>query len=83
MPISMPIIRDTTTAAEAMPCCADGTTRRVADVSGPITSPSPSPAIARSVSSTAAPDLMSLRANLPVADALSRVSSIVYQSSTV
>ena len=34
MPISMPIIRATTTAAEAMPCCAAGTTRSVADVSG-------------------------------------------------
>ena len=33
-----------------MPCWADGTTRSVADVSGAITRPSPSPAIARSVS---------------------------------
>ncbi len=45
----MPIIRATTTAAEAMPCWAAGTTRRVADVSGAITRPSPRPAIARSV----------------------------------
>ena len=34
-------MRATTTAAEAMPCCADGTTLRLADVSGPITRPSP------------------------------------------
>ena len=51
MPISMPIMRATTTDADAMPCWAAGTTRRVADVSGPITRPRPRPAIARSVSS--------------------------------
>ena len=51
MPMSMPIIRATTTAADAIPCCAAGTTRSVADVSGPITRPRPRPAIARSVSS--------------------------------
>ncbi|CKU19076.1 Uncharacterised protein [Mycobacterium tuberculosis] len=48
-PINMPVIRATTTAAEAMPCWADGTTRRVADDSGPITSPNPKPATTRSV----------------------------------
>ena len=51
MPTSMPIMRATTTAADAMPCWAAGTTRSVAEVSGAITSPSPRPAIARSVSS--------------------------------
>ena len=49
-PMSMPIIRDTTTAADAMPCCEPGTVRRVADVNGPITRPSPRPARIRSVS---------------------------------
>ena len=48
-PINMPVIRATTTAAEAMPCCAAGTTRRAADDSGPITRPSPIPATSRSV----------------------------------
>ena len=47
----MPVIRATTTAAEAIPCCADGTTRKLAEVSGAITRPSPMPATARSVCS--------------------------------
>ena len=47
--MSMPTMRATTTAADAMPCWADGTDRSVAEVSGPITRPRPIPASTRSV----------------------------------
>ncbi|SLC95073.1 Uncharacterised protein [Mycobacteroides abscessus subsp. massiliense] len=50
MPMSIPVMRATTTSADAMPCCAAGTTRSAAEDSGPITRPRPIPATTRSVS---------------------------------
>ncbi len=49
-PSSMPIIRATTTAAEATPCWAAGTARSTAEETGAITRPSPRPATIRSAS---------------------------------
>ncbi|URN02364.1 hypothetical protein LUW74_02555 [Actinomadura madurae] len=50
MPSSIPIIRATTTAADATPCRAAGTNASTADDTGAITRPSPRPVTTRSTS---------------------------------